>query len=263
MRLFIFCFCLFVNQLQALEFSGALTQGGHAFARVEAGSKVMFAGKEVLVGKNGWFGIGFNRNHGPEAEVAVTDAAGVKTVHSLLITPRKFKVQNVNGVPQKTVTPNKTQNTRAADDSRGIKAARSGISGFEHFLTAFKQPVQGRISGVYGSRRTYNGAERSWHKGLDIAAPTGTPIAAPAAGRVVFAADTFYNGNLIILDHGQQFFTIYAHLDTMATAVGDDLKQGQTMGTVGTTGRSTGPHLHWGLYWGQMALDPALLLTDF
>ncbi|MDE0724133.1 MAG: M23 family metallopeptidase [Alphaproteobacteria bacterium] len=129
-------------------------------------------------------------------------------------------------------------------------------------MQSFIQPVEGyRISGVYGSRRVFNGQERSWHKGTDFAAPTGTSVKAPADAVVTLAlADSFFNGNLIVLDHGHQVYTIYAHLDKMDVKKGDLVKQGVKIGEVGSTGRSTGPHLHWGLYWRNMALDPNLLL---
>lgn len=244
----------------ALEVSGALTQGGHAFARVEKGSRVEFNDKAIDISPSGWFGVGFHRNHPPEAMLKITTPNGKTTTHTFLITPRDYPVQHIKGVPQKTVTPNTKQNTTAAEDSRKIKAARAQNSAHQHFLTQFTQPSIGRESGVYGSRRTYNGTEKSWHKGLDLAAPTGTPIYAPAGGTITFADHTFYNGNLLVLDHGNRFFTIYAHLNSMDVKVGDTITARQKIGEVGTTGRSTGPHLHWGYYWGQTALDPKLLL---
>jgi murein DD-endopeptidase MepM/ murein hydrolase activator NlpD len=117
-------------------------------------------------------------------------------------------------------------------------------------------------TGVYGSRRLYGGEERSWHKGHDFAVPRGTPIHAPADGIVTMAAMTFFNGNLVIIDHGDRLFTIYAHLSAMDVKPGDKVRRGQLIGKVGTTGRSTGPHLHWGVYWQNMAIDPILLVNQ-
>jgi murein DD-endopeptidase MepM/ murein hydrolase activator NlpD len=107
----------------------------------------------------------------------------------------------------------------------------------------------------------YGGEERDWHKGHDFAVPTGTPVYAPAAGVVTLAQLTFFNGNLIILDHGDRLFTIYAHLSEMNVKPGGKVKAGQLIGRVGTTGRSSGPHLHWGAYWQNLAIDPILLLN--
>jgi murein DD-endopeptidase MepM/ murein hydrolase activator NlpD len=178
----------------------------------------------------------------------------------VLVEPRTYKKQVIKGVPQKTVTPNPAQDKQIAKEAAAIKASRTGTSALSGFAGSWKWPVTGPISGVYGSSRTYNGVERNWHKGLDIARPIGTPVNAPADGKVVFAMMTFLNGNLIVLDHGQQLFTVYAHLNKMAVKVGDSVKQGEHIGDIGTTGRSTGPHLHWGLFWKQEALDPGLLI---
>jgi len=125
-------------------------------------------------------------------------------------------------------------------------------------------PVKGHpLSGIYGSSRTYNGEERNWHKGLDIAAPEGTPVYAPQGGVVRAAlADTFFNGNIIVLDHGYGLFSIYAHLRRMAVTEGAKINQGDILGEVGQTGRATGPHLHWGVYWHNIPLDPKLFLTE-
>jgi murein DD-endopeptidase MepM/ murein hydrolase activator NlpD len=135
-------------------------------------------------------------------------------------------------------------------------ATRGEVAGGLGFLERFRRPSVGPITGVYGSARLFDGAERSWHKGVDYAAPTGTPVVAPAAGVVRLARSTFMSGNLVMLDHGANLTSLYAHLDTMAVKVGQVVQAGDRLGTVGTTGRSSGPHLHWGLYVGPVALDP-------
>lgn len=260
-HILLFLFVFFVNlPLYAVQFQGAFTQGGFAFAQVPIGTKVTYNDKEIPVTSTGWFGVGFDRNHAPEAKISLLYPSGKTEVETLLIIPQTYKTQHIQGVKQSTVTPNKTQNTRAAQESAAIKKSRSQASDLQSFFVDFKQPVQGEITGIFGSRRTYNGIEKNWHKGLDFAAPTGTSVLAPTKGKVVFAADTFYNGNLIILDHGNQFFTIYAHLNSMDVKVGDMVISQQKIGEVGTTGRSTGPHLHFGFYWKNVALDPKLLL---
>lgn len=236
-----------------------LIQGGLLVGRVEPGLGVKFGGQAVPVNAAGLFVVGFGREQQLDAKLEICQGT---TCHdqALLIEPRTYQKQVIKGVPQKTVTPNPAQDKQIAREAAAIKASRTGTSALTAFAGGWEWPVKGPISGVYGSSRTYNGVEKNWHKGLDIARPTGTPVYAPAGGKVVFAAMTFLNGNLIVLDHGQQLFTVYAHLNKMVVQVGETVQQGVHIGDIGTTGRSTGPHLHWGLFWRQEALDPGLLV---
>ena len=129
------------------------------------------------------------------------------------------------------------------------------------FLGGFDWPVTGRISGVFGSRRVLNGQEGAPHWGLDVAASTGTPVRAPAAGRVVLAEPDFYlSGGTILLDHGYGVSSSYSHLSKVAVQAGDEVRQGDLIGAVGATGRVTGPHLHWTLNWYTVRIDPALVV---
>jgi exodeoxyribonuclease VII large subunit len=241
----------------------ALQQGGFFIGQVADGTKVYFHGKEVNVNPDGRFFIGFDRF---EPANAILKACEGKTCDTLplTLTERTYKVQNVVGVPPKTVNPGPEELKQAKIDTAHIIAARSMASA----LTAFEQPFERPIhqptptTGVYGSRRLYGGEERSWHKGHDFAVPRGTPIYAPAAGVVTLAEMTFFNGNLVIIDHGDRLFTIYAHLSAMNVKPGDKVERGRLIGKVGTTGRSTGPHLHWGAYWQNMAIDPILLVNQ-
>jgi murein DD-endopeptidase MepM/ murein hydrolase activator NlpD len=129
------------------------------------------------------------------------------------------------------------------------------------FAEPFVWPVEGRISGVYGSQRFYNGEPRRPHFGIDIAAPRKTPVRAPASGRVSLAeTDMYFEGGLIFIDHGLSVTSVFMHLDSVHVAVGDIVQQGDVIGRVGSTGRSTGPHLDWRMYWQQQRVDPALLV---
>ncbi len=238
-----------------------LQQGGFYVGRVAAGSRVSWKGEPVIVGDGGLFVIGFDRHQGPKGWVKVCGKPGACETVALDIAPRTYKTQAVKGVAGNTVNPNPAEVARTEADSAAAQKARTMKSPLTAFAGPFVAPVKGPITGGYGTRRTYNGEERSWHKGGDFAAKTGTPVVAPADAVVRLVRDTFMSGNLIILDHGQQVYTAYAHLSRMDVAAGDRVKQGQVIGAVGTTGRSTGPHLHWGLYWKNMALDPMLWLT--
>lgn len=239
---------------------GALEQGALVVARVPVGSRVEVNNTPVPVRKDGVFVVGLDRFAPKKVFVRVCVASTCNDV-MWQVAQRTYKTQNVKGVPDKTLNPNKAEERMIAADAAAITKSRAVVSGLEGFLEEFQLPVKGPTSGVYGSRRLYNnGEERNWHKGHDIVAPTGTPVHAPASGKVVLARNTFLNGNLVIVDHGQGVFTLYAHLDSMAVKVGSPVLAGDKLGEVGTTGRSSGPHLHWGLNVGNVALDPWLLI---
>ncbi|MFZ2587712.1 MAG: M23 family metallopeptidase [Alphaproteobacteria bacterium] len=234
-----------------------LQPGGFMVGRVEQGSVVRWNDVKIPVNAEGLFVVGFDRFAGKNQDIQVCVNAECTTT-PLTLASRTYKVQNVKGVPAKTVNPSPAELKRMAADNAAIAAARKTYAGLNAFAGPFVLPVQAETSGVFGSRRTYNGEERSWHKGHDLAARTGTPVYAPADGIVRLARSTFMSGNLVILDHGSYITSLYAHLDSMAVNVGDTVKQGDMVGRVGTTGRSTGPHLHWGMNWKSVAIDPAL-----
>jgi murein DD-endopeptidase MepM/ murein hydrolase activator NlpD len=239
-----------------------LVQGGFYAAEVAPGSTVTLDGASLIVGPKGEVVFGIDRNAKPKAELKVCGVDGACATQVLTIAKREFKTQNVTGIPPKTVDPDPAEVARTEADSKATQAARDkaleGAKWRSSYMAGFALPTTGPTSGVYGSRRTYNGQERSWHKGHDLAAKTGTPVYAPADGVVRLARDTFMSGNLIMLDHGGGITTVYAHLSAMDVKVGDTVKAGELIGKVGTTGRSSGPHLHWGAYWKNVAIDPIL-----
>lgn len=243
----------------------ALVQGGFYVAEVPVGSTVTLDGTPVSVGTHGEVVVGFDRSAKPKAVLKVCDSAQACVSKELVIAKREFKIQNVKGIPPKTVEPNPAELKRMAGDNAATQAARNVAADAARARTAFVDgfvlPIKAPTSGVYGSSRTYNGQERSWHKGHDLAAATGTPVKAPADGVVRLVRDTFMSGNLIMLDHGGAITTVYAHLSQMGVKVGDTVKAGDVIGKVGTTGRSSGPHLHWGAYWKNMAIDPILWVS--
>lgn len=244
--------------------TGVFSQGGLAWGKAQPNSTVYLNDLQITAGNDGTFVVPFDRQLAGAPTLRYTRPDGTAVRATLSIAQRTYITQHIRGVPPSMVAISPEDQRRIAADSAAINASRAVATDMALFREGFINPVpSGRVSGVYGSRRTFNGQERSWHRGLDLAAPTGTPVAAPANGRVVLArADSFFNGNLIIIDHGRGVFTIYAHLHTMGVQVGDTVTRGQTIATVGSTGRSTGPHLHWGLYWHNMALDPQLFLRE-
>jgi hypothetical protein len=244
----------------------SLQPGGYWLAEVPPTARLSLGGTElqsIRANNKAYVLAGFDRFSALERwlKVCLDGVEARCTTHKFTLTPRTYATQNVKGAPKNTLKPNALEEKRIAADSRAIAAARAEVLargiGQTYFAKGFVKPVKNaRISGVYGSRRLFEGEERSWHKGIDYAAPTGTPVYAPAAGIVRLARDTFMSGQLVMLDHGGQLSTVYAHLNKMHVKVGDVVTQGQHIADIGNTGRSSGPHLHWGMYWGAMAIDP-------
>lgn len=245
---------------------GRLQQAGFLVGTVPVGSKVSLDGVPVWVGEKGQMMVGFDRMAKPKAELKICQPSKACVVRVLSLKQRDYVTQNVKGVPAASVNPDPTELAVMAADNGAIKAARRSamsMAGYnDAFMHVFNKPIEGVTTGVFGSRRTYNGEERSWHKGRDFASPVGTLVHAPADGTVRLARSTFMSGNLIMIDHGAGMSTVYAHLSKMLVKPGDKVKAGDVIGKVGTTGRSTGPHLHWGAYWKSMAIDPILWVKD-
>ncbi|NBV54515.1 MAG: M23 family metallopeptidase [Proteobacteria bacterium] len=266
MRFLVVVFCLLlVFPVAAVEVVRQdVQQGGFMLLQVEDGEVVRWQGEVLPVSAGGFALVGFDRKQ-PRNNVLEVCVEAVCEQRKIVVQPRTYKVQRVTRIPQKTVTPDKAQLARVAADNQATAAARALARKPEArrqdwFAANFVRPSVGPTTGVFGSARTYNGQERSWHKGHDFAAPTGTPVVAPTDGVVRLARDTFMSGNLVMLDHGGELTSVYAHLDRMQVKVGQRVRAGEQLGTVGTTGRSSGPHLHWGLYWRNVAIDPILWL---
>ena len=173
---------------------------------------------------------------------------------------KKYKAQYITIKNKRKVNPYKNDMKRIRSDIKTIKAAFKNWQKKRNVALYFEPPVTGRFTGTYGSRRFFNKQPRKPHSGMDIAAPLGTPVKASAKGIVINTGDYFFNGNTVIVDHGQGLMTLYCHLNSIDVKVGDKLKQGQPLGTVGKTGRATGPHLHWSVYLNRTAVDPALFI---
>lgn len=244
-----------------LELVGELVQGGLVRGRVAPESAVWLDGRALRVTSDGWFVIGFGRDAPASAELSVRPPGGEERRHLLQIEPRAFPVQRIDGLPPRQVVPSEADLAKIRADASLLDAARGRDTGARGFTEQMAWPVTGPISGVYGSQRILNGQPRTPHRGLDIAAPRGSPVGAMASGVVSLAeTDMYFTGGTVMLDHGHGLHSIYVHLEQVRVTVGQRLSRGQTLGTVGATGRATGPHLHWGVYWFDQAVDPALLV---
>ena len=245
----------------ALELDGRLMQGGMVVGTAAPGSKVTLDGKPVAVTPDGRFVIGFGRDHSASALLVVTGPDGATATEALAIAAREYEIQRIDGLPPGKVGGFDEETlARIRRDNAQVAAARAMNTAGAHFLDGFIWPVQGRISGVYGSQRILNGEPRQPHFGIDIAAPTGTPVVAPVAGTVTLAArDHFFTGGIVIVDHGMGVSSTLFHLNTVDVTVGQEVARGERIGSVGATGRATGPHLDWRINWFDERLDPRLV----
>ena len=242
-------------------FPASVPQGAMVLGKVPPGSRVEYAGRMLRSTGYGTVVFGVGRDDTGPAQVTVVRPDGTRTQASIAVTPRQWPVQRVDGVPPKTVDPPPEIAERIRREQAQVTAARARDDDRADFAKAFAWPVQGRISGRFGNQRVYNGKPGSAHSGMDIAAPTGTLVLAPAAGVVTFAApDLYLTGGTVLLDHGFGISSNFLHLSRIDVKVGDRVEQGQAVGAVGATGRATGPHLHWGMNWFDVRIDPLLVL---
>jgi murein DD-endopeptidase MepM/ murein hydrolase activator NlpD len=232
-----------------------------AIGSVDPAATVYFHGKAVRVSPDGQFVIGFSRDAEAASVIELHLASGVVEKHPVSIDKRTYKIQRIDGLPPRKVTPSAEDLERIGKEIALVKAVRKKDDPRTDFAMPFIWPVTGRISGVYGSQRILNGKPKRPHYGVDIAAPTGTPVKAPADGVVSLVHnDMFYSGGTLIVDHGHGLSTTYMHLHKILVKKGQRVKQGDVIAQVGATGRVTGPHLHWGMNWFDTRLDPSLLV---
>jgi len=256
-RVLVFVGLLFALPAQALDLTGSFVQGGLVIGQADAGSQVSLDGESIAVGTNGAFVFGFGRKAKAKSTLVVTGADGTVESRAFEIAPQTYDVQRIDGLPSRKVTPNPQDVARIKADNEKIWGVRKSMTPDTRFLSHFKWPVQGPISGVFGSQRILNGKPKSPHNGVDVAAPRGSKIKAPADGVVVLVhQDMFYTGKTLMIDHGLGLTSVYAHMDGISVVEGQVVRQGHPIGVVGKTGRATGPHLHWGLTWKGIHLDP-------
>ena len=260
-RILLILAILFSTNSFAIEFSGKFIQGHFIIGKTEPKSKIIIGKKEVKVSKDGYFVFGIDRDR--KFDVLVTKIKeGKKEKIIKKVFKRKYKIQRIDDLPENKVTPPEEVYKRIKDENYRIGEARAINSNLIFFKNKFIMPVNGIVTGVYGSQRILNGKPRWPHYGIDIAAKQGTKIKASGSGIITMAEDDlYYTGGTIIMDHGHGISTIYSHLEKVMVRVGDKINQGDIIGTVGSTGRSTGPHLDFRINWFQTRLDPMTVLN--
>jgi murein DD-endopeptidase MepM/ murein hydrolase activator NlpD len=241
--------------------NGKFTQGALLRGQAPAGAKVTLNGETVQTNKDGKFVVGFEREAPLQQTLVVKLDNGQKWQRDITLEKREYNIQRIDGLEQKMVSPPAEVTARIKQDNINVANARSGNTDLDALFTRFEWPAKGVISGVYGSQRILNGVPKWPHYGLDIANETGTPVYAPVDGVVTMADDLYYSGNTLILDHGMRVFSTFLHMDTITVEVGETVKQGEQIGTIGSTGRSTGPHLDWRINLGNTRLDPQTIIS--
>ena len=245
----------------AVEFDGKFIQGHFIIGKTDPGTKVKIDKKQVKVSKDGYFAFGLNRDRKYDVVITI-EKDGVKEKITKRVQKRKYNIQKIDGLEEKKVTPPEEVYERIKKENKLIAEARAVDSDLDFFKDKFIIPVDDSIiTGVYGSQRILNGKPKWPHYGLDFAQKEGTPVKAMLDGTVTLAqSDLYYTGGTLIFDHGHGISTLYMHMQKILVEKGQKVKQGEVIGTVGSTGRATGPHLDIRLNWFGTRLDPATAL---
>ena len=262
-----FCFIIlilfFTKSAFAVEFWGKFIQGHFIIGKTEPDTKVLIDKKEVRVTDDGYFVFGIGRDRKYDVVITLNkDGNKQKIVKKVL--KRKYDIQRIDGLPEEQVTPPEEVYVRIKKENKLIGDAKAIDSNLTYFKNKFIVPIENTIiSGVYGSQRILNGEPKWPHYGLDFAADEGTTIKAMLDGIVTLAEpDLYYTGGTLMFDHGHGISTIYLHMQKLLVKKGQKIKQGDVIGTVGSTGRATGPHLDIRLNWFQTRLDPETVLSN-
>ena len=268
-KFLIFYFLLYgiVNAQNRYDLPQKVLQGELIISQINGytdQSKVkIFKDKVPLkVSKNGYFVIPIDRDRKNNVllEICMDQCESAE----IIVLKRNFDIQEINGLPSKLVTPDEKVLERIIAENKIIKRSKKIMIDDEYFINSFVQPVEGIITGVFGSQRILNGKAKSPHRGLDIANDEGTAVVSTNDGLVVLAEpDLYYTGGTIVIDHGYGVKSIYAHLASVDVKLNNTVKRNEVIGTVGSTGRSTGPHLHWGIMVFDTYIDPQLLLKKY
>jgi len=245
----------------AFSISGDRSQGGVILGTAPAGTvQLTIDGEPVALAPDRRFIIGFDRDQAATASLVAEFGEGRAVRETLSIAPRSWRIEHIN-VARRPGGASEEYLRRRERELARINAARAADSDSAGWRQRFIWPSTGRISGVFGSQRVYRGEPAAYHSGVDVAPGAGAPVVAPADGVVVLAGPPAFSleGNLVIIDHGMGLNSAFLHLATNAVREGQRVRQGQLIGTVGASGRATGPHLHWSMKWNDARIDPQLI----
>ena len=256
--LFLFIF----NISHAVEFFGDFKQGSFILGKTDPNSKVFVDDRKVRVTNSGYFAFGLDRDRENNVLIKIKNKEKTKLIEKKVF-KRKYKIQRIDGLPPKQVTPPPEVYERIKKDNILIGKARDIDSKLIFFKDKFIYPIDKYIiTGVYGSQRILNGKPRRPHYGIDFHAPEGTPVKAMMDGKVTLAEkDMYFTGGTIIFDHGHGISTLYMHMKDIYVKIGQEIRQGEIVGTLGQSGRATGPHLDIRLNWFDVKLDPQTILN--
>ncbi|KGJ91616.1 M23 family metallopeptidase [Thalassotalea sp. ND16A] len=258
----LFCVSATASAKIDLKLEGEVIQGGMVVGMTSPGNAVSLDDNSLKVSSHGLFALGFSRDDDKTHHLVIRNGSGETLSQYLTPAKREYNIQRIEGIDKKIMSPSADALKRIKSDGIKIRAARAMASDNIDFAHGFKAPHTGRITGVYGSQRVYNGVPKNPHFGLDYAGPKGTAVKSPAAGVItLWQPDMFYSGGTLIIDHGHGITSTFLHLSASKVQVGDKVLQGQPIAEIGSTGRSTGPHLDWRVNWHNVRLDPALVLT--
>ena len=257
-----FLFFFFLEKTNALDLQGNYIQGGLVFGKLDNRAKIFLDDKNIPVDEYGNFVFGFKRKHKLQSIIKVTYESGKTIERKININKRKYKIQKINNLDKKKVTPPKSYYDRIKRETALIKQSKEIFYNYPYYKAGFVMPVEGIITGVYGSQRILNGVAKRPHYGIDIANIEGTEVISPSDGIIVLAEkDLFFSGGTIIISHGMGLTSSLLHLSQIFVSVGDKVDIGQKIGSVGSTGRSTGPHLDWRMEVRKIRVDPQLLVN--
>ncbi len=254
---------LVVDVRAEIAIEGQWIQGAMLSGKTTPGHKVEVLGHTPFVDDAGHFVFGLGRDTAKTIELVEIDMQGKSITHRFIVEQREYETQRIEGVEKKYVAPPESVLQRIRNEASQVRKARATKRPESEFSGGFDWPLYGRITGVYGSQRVFNGVPKRPHFGLDIAGPVGKRVRAPASGVVTLSHDDmYYSGGTLVVDHGQGVSSTFIHLSKILVKEGDYVSQGQDIAEVGARGRVTGPHLDWRVNWFSQRLDPRMLLTE-